>query len=78
MKGNLLLVSVRSDMSKVQDVCQKLLPKKTDKKLASLKAMAKAWSIRDNVEEELVRLKDRVMTAYTKFTVGALPQSNCL
>lgn len=56
-------------MEKVHCSLLKLLPKQPDKQFAIVKARYKAWSMRDEVEEEIVHLRETVLNAYTKFTV---------
>ncbi|KAJ7592510.1 hypothetical protein C8J56DRAFT_1126848 [Mycena floridula] len=63
------LHDVKQEMTAVHEICVKLIPK-ADKTVMSLtRAKLKAWRKRDNIEAELIQLKNRVHDCLFKFTV---------
>ncbi|KAJ7592548.1 hypothetical protein C8J56DRAFT_928931 [Mycena floridula] len=63
------LHDVKQEMTAVHEICVELIPK-ADKTVMSLtRAKLKAWRKRDNIEAELIQLKNRVHDCLFKFTV---------
>ncbi|KAJ7596414.1 hypothetical protein C8J56DRAFT_917375 [Mycena floridula] len=65
---------VKSEMLSVHELCQKLMPTPSDKTsmLSLNKAKFKAWYKRDDIEDELAQLRDRIRDCLAKFTTFAV------
>lgn len=60
---------LRDEMLVTYDGCRKLLPVEDGGRFAHMKAQFKAYRKRDDIEDEIIHLKDHVNKCYAKFTV---------
>ncbi|TFK44277.1 hypothetical protein BDQ12DRAFT_730351 [Crucibulum laeve] len=59
---------VQTEISYVHTRCQKMMPRSSTNQLSVVKAKVKAWHMRDDIESDIIRLKERVQSCYAQFT----------
>jgi hypothetical protein len=66
------------EMTRIHDDCLKLIPVRSEPgKRFLVKAKLKAWTRRDDIESELVLLREHVQLCYTRFIVRFTFSSPC-
>jgi hypothetical protein len=60
---------LRDEMLLIANSCSKMLPVGEGSRFAVMQAKFKAYRMRDDIEEEIVHLKEQVNLCYAKFTV---------
>lgn len=63
-------------MLRVHQRCDKLIPNDSGSHISLVKTKLLAWRKRDDIEADIVRLKEHVMMCYTKFAVCAIETLN--
>lgn len=56
-------------MDSVYQSCTTLTPARAEGRVAKIRAKVRAYRRRDEIEDEIVRLKDHINLCYTKFIV---------
>ena len=64
--------SMDSEMRHVLEHCLRTFPTTQGGRIATVKADFKAWKKRNDIEADIVRLKERVQACHLRFTVFPL------
>ncbi|KAF6763087.1 hypothetical protein DFP72DRAFT_523195 [Ephemerocybe angulata] len=65
------VLKLQRDMADLLTHCHKLIPRNDGSQLSKVKASLKAWSKGDDLEAEMQRIKDSIVSCYAQFTAFA-------